>query len=101
MTKVNIEALALLPVLEHVDAVIGSVAVTATSEAKFELFKLLGMLETNHELASKLVDEIEQLKAADQAFTERNYRHATVTLVGVSEKLWRRMLPSPSADAHV
>lgn len=101
MTKVNIEALALLPVLGHVDAVINSVAVTATSEAKFELFKLLGMLETNHELAGKLADEIDRLKAADEAFTKSNYRHAAVTLVGVSETLWRRILPSLPADAQV
>lgn len=101
MTKVNLEELALLPVLEHVDFVIGSIAVTATSEAKYELYKLLGGLETDHELADRLGDEIDNLRAADQAFTDRNYRHATVILVGVSQSLWRRILPSLPADAQI
>lgn len=99
MKRVNQDALELLPVLEHLDYIIGCVAIDATGEAKRELRRLLDVLGEGQELVQKMPTEAAELVEAEECFKRNEYSQATGLLVRASHWLWDRVCPSNRNNA--
>lgn len=83
----------LLPVLEHVDYIVGCFAIEATGQAKYELSNLVETLEQRPELAQCLGAELAELREAQQRLRDMDYGSAASHAVRASEWLWQRVCP--------
>lgn len=80
-----------LRMLDELAYVIESVAQTYTGEAKTELSRLIGWMESDLTVATSFAPELERLKEAMSLFRNDRYPQATSVLASVNRTLWYRV----------
>jgi hypothetical protein len=80
-----------LRILDELAYVIESVAQTYTGEAKTELGRLIGWMESDLTVATSFAPELKNLTEAMSLFRQNSYLQATGLLAGVNRTLWYRI----------